>query len=43
MNYCACICDYCSNIQQSNYQYCNDNNAFGYPDGAFNYTVFISR
>lgn len=32
-DHCAC----------GNCQYYTDANAFGYPDGAFNYTNFISR
>jgi hypothetical protein len=33
-----CNCGSCGN-----YQYDTDAHAFGYPDGAFNYTNFISR
>ncbi len=43
-----CGCDYydnyyCDGGRAGAFQYCTDSTSFGYPDGAFNYTNFISR
>ncbi len=36
-----CDCSDC--VARGDCQYCNDACSFGYNDGAFNYTNFISR
>lgn len=40
---CFTLGDYCTCSIGGNWQYCTDTSAFGYPDGAFTYTQFISR